>query len=304
MPASPATLYAPLYWPTWLMLGALWCVSRLPWSWQLATGRAIGRLALHLGRRRRRIAATNLALCFPQLGKRDRQQLLSAHFSSLGIAVVECALAWWAPERRLAPLATLTGLEHLHEALQRGRGVILLSAHFTTLEIGGRLLAQQAPFHVLYRQHKNPVMERVMTRARTRLYEKAIPRHDAGALLQSLKQNRAVWYAPDQDHGIANSVFVPFFGVPAATLTTTSRLASLSGAAVVPFFPRRLPGRDGYTLELLPALADFPGDDATADAERILQLIESRIRLQPEQYLWVHRRFKTRPEGEPPLYTA
>jgi KDO2-lipid IV(A) lauroyltransferase len=215
---------------------------------------------------------------------------------------VETALSWWGSDRRLKPLAAITGLEHLEAALRQGRGAILLSAHFTTLEIGGRLLALHAPFHVLYRDHRNPVIEALQRHARRRRFEKAIPRGDLRGMLASLKQNRPVWYAPDQDFGRDNSVFVPFFGVPAATLTATSRLARLSGAPVVPFFPRRLPGARGYELTLLPALENFPGVDIEQDARRLTGLVEACIRQQPEQYLWVHRRFKTRPPGEPPVY--
>jgi KDO2-lipid IV(A) lauroyltransferase len=284
------------------MLGLLWCITRLPYAWQLATGRVLGQVALRIGRRRRHIAGTNLKLCFPEFDDRERRQLLSAHFSSLGIALIEFALSWWGPDEKLAPLAEIHGLEHLQSALQEDKGVILLSAHFTTLEIGGRLLAMHIPFHVLYREHKNPVIEHVMGKARTRLYEKAIPRGDMNGLLKSLKANRAVWYAPDQDHGIANSVFVPFFGNPAATLTSTSRIAAISGARVVPFFQRRLSGRRGYVLELLPALDNFPGKDIASDTARLMRLIESRVRQAPAQYLWAHRRFKTRLAGEPSVY--
>jgi KDO2-lipid IV(A) lauroyltransferase len=287
---------------TWLAAGLLWSTTRLPYAWQLAIGRGLGRLIQRLARERRRIALTNISLCFPERSEREHHRLLDAHFASLGIALVETALGWWGSDRRLGKLATLTGLEHLQTALRQGRGAILLSAHFTTLEIGGRLLSLHTPFHVLYRSHKNPVIETLQRRSRRRRFEKAIPRNDPRAMLTSLKQNRPVWYAPDQDHGIDNSLFVPFFGIPAATLTATSRLARASGAPVVPFFQRRLPGTRGYELTLLPALKDFPGEDIEQDTRRIMNLIETRIRQQPEQYLWVHRRFKTRPPGEPPVY--
>jgi KDO2-lipid IV(A) lauroyltransferase len=287
---------------TWLAAGLLWCITRLPYAWQLAIGRNLGHLIGRLARDRRSIALTNITLCFPELSESKRYRLLDAHFASLGIALVETALGWWGSDRRLGTLATLTGLEHLQAALQQGRGAILLSAHFTTLEIGGRLLSLHAPFHVLYRSHKNPAIEILQRRSRRRRFEKAIPRDDLRGLLASLKQNRPVWYAPDQDFGRANSLFVPFFGIPAATLTATSRLARMSGAPVVPFFQRRLPGARGYELTLLPALEDFPGEDVEQDTRRIMNLIETRIRQQPEQYLWAHRRFKTRPPGEPPVY--
>lgn len=220
----------------------------------------------------------------------------------MGIGVMEMAMSWWGTDRQLKRLARLDGLEHLHSALEQGKGVILLSAHFTTLEIGGRLLSMSAPFHVMYRSHKNAAFESVLKAARTRHFRKAIPRGDLRGMLRSLRENIPVWYAPDQDYGREQSVFVSFFGVPAATITGTSRLARISKAPVVPFFQTRLPGSRGYQLTLYPALDDFPGESVESDTSRINELIEARIREQPEQYLWAHRRFKTRPEGEPGLY--
>ena len=211
-------------------------------------------------------------------------------------------MSWWGGEQPLRKLAHLEGLEHLHRALQQGKGVILLSAHFTTLEIGGRLLSMQAPFHVMYRPHKNAAFEATLQTARSRHFEKAIPRGDLRGMLKSLRENTPVWYAPDQDYGREQSVFVPFFGISTATITGTSRLARISKAAVVPFFQTRLPGTQGYQLTLYPALKDFPGDSIEADTARINTLIEARVREQPDQYLWAHRRFKTRPEGEAGVY--
>jgi Kdo2-lipid IVA lauroyltransferase/acyltransferase len=279
------------------MFGLLWLVTRLPFAWQMAIGNLLGAAAWRLARRRRHIAHVNLALCFPQLSEQERQRLLKANFAALGRGVVETALCWWGRRAQLESRVRLLGHEHLRRAQAAGKGVILLSAHFTTLEIGGRLLALDTPFHVLYRPHKNPLFETMMQRARRRRFEKAIPRNNTRALLASLKQGMPVWYAPDQNHGGRQSLFAPFFGIPAATLTTTSRLAALSGAAVVPFFQIYLSAREGYLLILCPPLADFPGNDAQADATRINALLEAVIREMPEQYLWVHRRFKTRPEG-------
>lgn len=273
-------------------------MTRLPLAVQMHSGRLIGRLAYRLAQRRRHIAEVNIRLCFPELDARAQTRLVKTHFLSLGQGVMETALCWWGRDSQLRDHYTLIGERHLSAALARGKGVILLSAHFTTLELGGRLLARQHPFHVLYRPHKNPLFETVMQRARTRRFEKAIPRDDTRALLSSLKQNRAVWYAPDQNHGGSQSVFAPLFGIPSSTLTTTSRLAKISGAAVVPFFQMRLPDNRGYLLTLCPALTNFPGDNPQADAARINYLIETVIREMPEQYLWVHRRFKTRPEGQ------
>lgn len=294
--------YSIRYWPTRAGLGLLWCLSRLPYAWQLAIGRQLGKLFCRLSPRRRHITATNLALCFPELTALARENILQQQFASLGIGVMEMAMSWWGGEQPLKKLAHLEGLEHLHRALQQGKGVILLSAHFTTLEIGGRLLSMQAPFHVMYRPHKNAAFEATLQAARSRHFEKAIPRGDLRGMLKSLRENTPVWYAPDQDYGREQSVFVPFFGISTATITGTSRLARISKAPVVPFFQTRLPGTQGYQLTLYPALEDFPGDSLEADTARINTLIEARVREQPGQYLWAHRRFKTRPEGEPGVY--
>lgn len=294
---------APRYWPTWLGLGVLRVLALLPFAWQIRIGTAMGRMALRFSPHRRHVTRVNLELCFPALDAAQRQAMLIKHFESLGIGMLETALSWWSAPGRLRPLTRIDGLEHLHAALANGKGVILLSAHFTTLEIGGRLLAQHAPFHVMYREHKNALFEAVMKRAREEHFEKAIERNDIRGMLRSLKNNRAVWYAPDQNYRGEHTVFVPFFGVPAATITATSRLSRMSGAAVVPFFQHRLPGAQGYALTLLPALTEFPSDDLEADTLRINQLIESQVLKAPEQYLWVHRRFKTRPTGERDVYS-
>lgn len=300
---STLNFLAPRHWPTWLALGFLWCVTRLPYPSQMWIGARIGQLASLFAKRRRLIAKTNLELCFPELSVEQRLELQRLNFDSLGKGIIETALCWWGREKQLRNLFTIFGIEHLHEALENGKGVILLSAHFTTLEIGGRLLALQAPFHVLYRTHKNALFEKVMRHARERRFDKAIARNDMRALLASLKSGKTVWYAPDQNHGGTHSIFVPFFGISASTITSTSRIATISGAAVVPFFQRRLPDNKGYELTLYPALKDFPGDSIEADTARINQLIETEVRKIPEQYLWVHRRFKTRPEGENYPYT-
>ncbi|MFA7386686.1 MAG: LpxL/LpxP family Kdo(2)-lipid IV(A) lauroyl/palmitoleoyl acyltransferase [Thiohalobacteraceae bacterium] len=309
IPESPVTntpaalsLWSPRYWPVHIGMVFGWLVAQLPFRAQLALGRALGMVAYHLMRRRRRIARINLGLCFPELDRYARRALLREHFRSLGLGVIETAMSWWTPESRLRGLAQVEGQEHLHVALAAGRGVILLSAHFTTLEIGGRLLSLHAPFHVLYRRHKNAAFEAVMQRARERHFEKAIPRDDMRGMLKSLKANMPVWYAPDQNYGREHSIFVSFFGISASTITATTRLARISGAKVVPFFPERLPGAAGYRLRVYPALENFPSDDEAADTQRINDLIETEIRKVPAQYLWVHRRFKTRPAGQQRLY--
>ncbi len=295
-------LLSPRYWPTWAGLGILWLIIQLPFRWQVALGRALGVATMYVSRRRRHIADTNIRLCFPELSSAERRRLVREHFGSVGVSAFESAMGWWAPDRRLRPLVHIEGLEHLQQAKARGKGVILLSAHFTCLELSGRLLSLFAPFHVMYRRHQNTLAEHIQRRNRELRFERAIPRDDVRGMLRSLKQGHAVWYAPDQNYGHKHSVFAPFFGVPAATATATSRLARISGAAVVPFMPTRRADGRGYDLVIEPALADFPSDDAAADTARINKLIEDYVRKAPEQYLWVHRRFKDRPPGSPSVY--
>lgn len=297
-----AAWLGPRFWGTWATLAALRAGATLPYRWQVAIGRRIGRVLHASMGRRRRIASTNVGLCFPALSPAERDRLVAATFESVGIALFEVATAWWGTERRLHALGRVEGLEHLDAALARGRGVILLSGHFTTLEIGARLLHLHRPFRPMYRPTRNPLWDHVMRGARERHVERALDRRDVRGTLRALRANEAVWYAPDQDYGREHSVFVPFFGVTAATITATARLAAISGAAVVPFFQFRLPGADGYVATVYPALEGFPSGDVPADAARVNRIIEERVRAHPDQYLWTHRRFKTRPPGEEGVY--
>lgn len=295
-------VYAPRYWPTWAGIALLWCLTRLPFGMQIRVGRGLGHLLRAFGGRRKRITQTNIDLCFPELTPQERARITRENFAAMGIAILEMGMSWWVSERRLRRLVTIEGLENLEHALQAGHGAILLSAHFTTMEIGGRLLSMFAPFQVLYREHKNAAMEYVISRGRNKFTHRAILRDNLLGMRRSLRNNIPVWYAPDQDFGIGKGVFVPFFGIPAATITATSTLAKMAGSPVVPFYQTRLPGGRGYRLRLLPALDDFPGEDIETDTRRINAVLESLIREQPEQYLWAHRRFKTRPEGMEPVY--
>ncbi|SEL76814.1 KDO2-lipid IV(A) lauroyltransferase [Atopomonas hussainii] len=290
----------PKHWPLWLGLGVGWLIAQLPYRLLLALGRVVGALMYRVAHDRRHIVETNLALCFPELSPAEREQLCRANFASTGMALAETAMAWWWPKTRLSSLAHVQGLEHLQQAAEAKQGVILMSLHFTTLELGAALLGQQATIDGMYREHDNPVFDYVQRRGRERhnLDAQAIERDDVRIMLKSLRQGRAVWYAPDQDYGRDHSIFVPLFGVPAATVTATSKFAKLGKAKVVPFVQHRRADGQGYDLTVFPALEDFPGASDEADCLRINQWIEAQIRQQPEQYLWAHRRFKTRPEGE------
>ncbi len=292
----------PRYWPSWIALSVLWGVVHLPYRWQLVVGRAIGRLVYRLIPRRRHIAEVNLSLCFPALSPSERRTLLRRHFESVGMALFEAVLSWSASDQRLRPLSHVEGIENLHQALKAGRGAILLSGHFTTLELGGRLLALYTPIQFVYRRQGNPLFEAIIRRHRERRIEKVIPRDNIREMVRSLRHNKAVWFAPDQNYGLKYSVWAPFFGIPAATNAATSRIAKISGAQVIPCFTQRLPDGRGYKVILHPALKHFPSDDVEKDTRLINELIEAQVRQAPEQYFWLHRRFKDRPPGSPKFY--
>lgn len=300
---TPTRYLAPRHWPTWIGLGLLRAAATLPYAWQLRLGAGAGRLLYYALPGRRRIAAINLRLCLPELDDGDRTRLLKRHFRASGIAVFETALSWWGDERRLRELAHVHGQEHLQEALDRGKGVILLSGHFTSFEIGGRLLSLFQPIQFMYKkQRKNPLYEAITLRVRTRIYRRAVKHSDARGMVRGLRENRVCWYLPDQDLGRRQSVFAPFMGISAATTIAPARFARMTGAAVVPYYPLRRDDGTGYDLHILPAWNDFPSGNDEADAARINQFLEGATRERPEQYLWLHRRFKTRPDGEPPIY--
>ncbi len=230
------------------------------------------------------------------------ERTVDAHFRALGAGIFEACLAWWASDARLRRHGEVVGLEHLERAMADGSGVLLLTGHFTTLELGARyLLVSGQPFHAMYRPIKNPLVDFLMHRWRSAIATlPALPRDELRPLVRALREGRRVWYGPDQTLDRREGVFVPFFGVPVLMVTATSRLAQLGRARVVPYFPQRIGTR--YRITILPALEDFPGADAAADAARVIGAIEQGVRLAPEQYFWVHRRFKVRPPGAASLY--
>jgi KDO2-lipid IV(A) lauroyltransferase len=283
------------HWPALLGVGAFKLLSRLPWPVQTALGRLMGSLFFHVVRVRRHVVAVNLRLAFPEKTAREQHALAAAHYRSLGLGLFETCLAWWAPSRRLPPYK-IVGREHLEAAQARGKGVLLLTAHFTTLEICARMLVEHVPFGCLYREANNAVVAEQMRLAREARTKIAVPMDDLRGLLRALKQGHTIWYAPDQGKRTKLSAVLPFFGVPAMTNTATSRLAEMTGASVVPYFGRRLP--DGsYELNIMPALDNFPTSSAEEDSLRINRIFEEQIRSAPDQYFWVHRRFKLSRRG-------
>ncbi len=304
-PNSPTTppelgrFWQPRHWPVWVGVGLLRLVSLLPVRVQLAVGRGIGALLYMTLPGRRRVAATNLALCFPDWPDAERRARVRQHFASLGMTVIEHGLTWWASDAEVARLVAVRGTEHLKAALATGRGVILLAGHFASQEFTGRIFLPLAPrIGALYRPMKNPFVDAILRRIRSRSANLLIPKRQIRRMIRALREGSVVWYAPDQSYRGPSSALVPFFGEPAMTTTALSEIARLGNAAVIPILPLRLAAAGRYTLEILPPLADFPGESPEADARRVNALIEDHIRTAPEQYYWIHRRFKHRP---PPL---
>lgn len=297
---GPAPL-APSQWGVWLGVGAAALAARLPWRLQRWLGAGVGRLLAVLLPSRYKVAARNLELCFPALSPPERQVLLRENFRAFGIGLFEFARAWWGSVEPMRKGLKVEGLEHLEAALKPGKGVIVISGHFTTLEISARLMCDYAPLAGMYRPHDTGAMEWAVKRGRLRYAQAMFTRDELRPALKHLKQGGLLWFAPDQDTRRGESVFVPFFGHPAYSLTSTHQLARLSGAAVIAFaHERRADG--GYTLRLSPPFADFPSKDATADTARVIGAIEAMVRAVPSQYLWLHRRFKRQPDGQGALY--
>jgi KDO2-lipid IV(A) lauroyltransferase len=288
----------PRFWPVWLGVAVVRLINLLPLPAQLAIGRGLGRLGYLFSGRDRRIAGINIALCLPELSAPQRRRLLKQHFASLGCAVIETGMVWWASPARLRRLIQFEGEEHLRAALDKGRGALLLTAHFTTLETGARALTLLVPTSIMYLTPKNALIAELSRRSRARHTVQAISSEQVRRLLHNLKSNLPVWYAPDQRFTDKNSALVPLFGQPAASNVATSRLARISGAPVLPFFPRRRTDNRGYIVRILPPFEHFPSDDPIADTRRFHELIEVEVRRQPEQYLWAYKRLR-RPGYDP-----
>ncbi len=297
------TYWQPRYWPTWLGIALLRLIVLLPQRIRMSIGRGLGRLVHRLLGSRVRVVRRNLELCFPELDDPARAQLELQHFESLGMGVIELGVTWWCSDAELAGLVELRGMEHVHAALEGGNGILMWSGHFATAEITGTLLKPEVPpIAAMYRPSKNALNDQIMRRCRGRSVSELIMKNSVRQLLKALKQNRPVWYAADQAYSRKGTVIAPFFGEPATTNTAVSQIAKVSRAAVVPFIPLRHNNGERYTLEFLPALENFPSGDDEADAVRLNKLLETQIRRAPEQYYWVHRRFKGRPDGYPDPY--
>ena len=294
--------WTPKYWPAWLGLAVLRLTCLLPYRVQIGLAKGQRRLIHRVARERRAFTRRNIELCFPELSRKERDALALAHFEALGASLAELALGRWASDARLEAMTRIEGAEHIREALAAGHGVILLSAHFTSLEISGRVLSKHCPpFDCVYRKHKNEFVTELLRSTRERSARATIDKNDIRSMVRSLREGAPVWYAPDQSYSRKQSALLPFFGVPSMTNTATGTVARLGNAVAIPFFPRRLP-QGGYVLTILPPIEGLPSADPVADTRKYLAVLEQQIRLAPEQYYWVHRRFKNRPEPLPDVY--
>jgi KDO2-lipid IV(A) lauroyltransferase len=281
-----------------------WLLHWLPLPVLAFVGRRLGSLLFLVGGRRRRVALTNLSLCFPELDPEERQQLARKHFQVLGRSLLDRGLLWWASPARLKRVVRIEGVEHLQALQNAGTPVILLAPHFVGLDAGGtRLTLIINAVSVYARQKKNPVLDNWLYYGRSRFGDQLLLARQDGVrgTVKAMRAGRPFYYLPDMDYGRKDAVFVSFFGVEAATITGLSRLARLGRARVVPCVTRMLPG-GGYVLEISAPWENFPTADAVADTRRMNVWLEGVVRTMPEQYYWVHRRFKTRPEGQEKFY--
>ena len=285
----------PSNWPALLALAMIRMTVALPHRLRLAIGRGAGRLAMRVMSRRRAIARRNLSLCFPEWSGPQRRAALGAHFESLGMGLVELAMAAWCPDQQVRGLVEVKGAGNLERALGKGRGVIAMSGHFPALEFTARAVDFRPPGLVaVYRPGGNAVFAYLVNQARLKPTSNTLSKYDVRGMVKALRAGAVLWYAGDQMTDAKSAVLAPFFGEPAMTGTALGRLARISGSPVVPWFTRRLP--DGrYRVELLPALEGLGGDSPQEEAERVNALIERQVRKAPEQYYWIHRRFKRRP---------
>lgn len=291
----PLTLLHPKFWPTWLGIGLLALITRMPYSFQLKIGEWVGRAFHRIGKSRRKVAETNIALCFPEKSPEEQAALVRQIFIDNSIGLMETLMSWFRKPEFLLGRTQFHGMERIHKARAEGKGVLLLGAHYSTLDLAGTLFVTQAPASISYRPLDNPVMNFIMEKNRKKRYEGCFTRKDIRSFIRTLKGGGVLWYAQDQDFGRKNSVFVNFFGIPAATITATSRIAKAGDALVLPLTYFRRSDNSGYDIRVHPPL-NIPSGDDVKDAQEANDFIESQLREHPSQYLWLHKRFKTSPD--------
>jgi len=287
-----------------VLVAILWLLHWLPLGVLVPVGRGLGVMLYALARRRRHIATTNLTLCFPELNETQVRTLCREHFRMLGRSFLERGVQWWGSPTRIRRLVRVTGVEQVKAILARGEHVILLIPHFLAIDLAGAGVGLHLDTIIFYTRQKDPLIDRYLRHARARFGDQLILQRSEGLrrVIREMRRGRPFYYLPDMDFGRKESIFVPFFGVQAATIEGLPRLAKMAPARVVPVVMRMLPGGQGYEAEFGAPWADYPTEDAHADVVRMNAWIEDEVRKMPAQYYWVHRRFKTRPEGEPAIY--
>lgn len=301
---KPNGLYSPHSWISWFSFAIVWLLIRLPYRWLLFISQILAYPLLYLARRRRKITDLNLQTCFPEMDKQQRQRLTHQHFASVIMGVFEMGIAWWLPDQRLKNMIEVEGIEHLEKALEKRKGVLLISPHFTCLEIIGRLFKMRVnkPWSGMYRPHENPVVEYFFRRYRSSFFSSLIGRDDIRSFVKELRKNQIVWFATDQNVRTKGLVMAPFFGVPASSQTGVSRIQKMTGATVIPMGYRRRQDRPGYVITFYPSPEDFPSEDEVENATIINKLYEAMIQDALEQYFWLHRKFKIKGKGTTDIY--
>lgn len=300
-PTFSFSFFHPKFWLTWLTIILLYTLSWLPYRIQIGLGKLIGRLLIKVLKSRRKTATRNLELCFPDMPASQIKQLVKANFENAGIAIFESGISWWWPQWRIKKMCHVKGTEHIDKALGEGKGIFLLFTHIFPLEMMARVLGDNGyPCVGFYRPHNNKLLEWVQYRGRCRSNRYMIGKRDVKGLLKAISNGEITVYLPDHDYGPKRSVFAPFFAVDkAATTTGTEIFASHKNAETIPTKIRRLDNFKGYEIEFLPPLEDYPCEDSLKNAKQINKWVETAVLDNMEQYMWVHRRFKTRPEDEP-----
>lgn len=303
LPVFNRSLLHPCYWLTWLGIGLLYLLVLLPYPVLYQIGTRLGWVAMGFMGRRVEIARRNLQLCFPNMPTPEREALLQQNFKSVGMGFIETGIAWFWPNWRVKRWITVSGLEHIQYAHGEHKGILLIGMHFLTLELGARIFGMYNPGIGVYRPNNNPLLDWLQTWGRLRSNKTMLDRSDIKGMIRALKNGEIIWYAPDHDYGPKSSVFAPLFAVQqAATTAGTYMLVRIAKPAVIPLVPRRLPDGRGYELLVFPNESGMPLDNSVTAACHMNQVVEQAILMAPDQYMWLHRRFKTRPPGEPSLY--
>lgn len=303
IPTFNRSLLHPRYWLTWFGIGLLYLLVLLPYPAIYRLGTRLGRFSMHFLKHRVAITQRNLELCFPQMPSVERDTLVRKNFESVGMGLLETGMAWFWPNWRIKRWFTVTGLEQIQKAQDNQQGVLLIGLHFLTLELGARIFGIYNPGIGVYRPHDNKLIDWLQTWGRMRSNKSMLDRKDIKGMIRALKQGEIIWYAPDHDYGPRSSVFVPLFAVEnAATTTGSYMLARMGKPAIIPFTPRRLPHGQGYELIIQSAIENFPLENELDAAAFMNKVVEKEVLLAPDQYMWLHRRFKTRPAGEASLY--